>query len=151
MMITFMYLLQEVFPRGCRAYAFVDSLYDITGIMHAKNAEKAIEETLSIIPRRGVYSNYERPIKELWGQKAKITKDSIVIVIGDARNNKNGPAENEFRNIARRAKKTYWLNTDVVQKWNQGDSIAGTYAKYSKMFEIRTPKAIVQFLNEGMK
>ena len=151
MMITFMYLLQEVFPRGCRAYAFVDSLYDITDIMHAKNAEQAIKETLNIIPRRGVYSNYERPIKELWNLKTKITKDSIVIVIGDARNNKNGPAENEFRNIARRAKKTYWLNTDYVQKWNQGDSIAGTYAKYSKMFEIRTPKAIVQFLNEGMK
>lgn len=152
MMITFIYLLQEVFPRGCQAYAFVNSLFDITDIMKARNAEEAISTTLDTIPRRGQYSNYEKPIRDMWeNKKSKITKDSIVIMIGDARNNKNGPAENEFKNIVRRAKKTYWLNTDQQRKWGQGDSIAPLYARYCKMFEARTPKSIVQFLDQGMR
>lgn len=152
MMITFMYLLQSVFPRGCSAYAFVNSLFDITKIMESENAEEAIRETLTIIPRAGQYSNYEKPITAMWeNYKSKITPESIVIMIGDARNNKNGPAENEFRNIVRRAKKTYWLNTDKLEKWGQGDSIAPTYARYCSMYEVRTPKAIVQFLDQGMK
>lgn len=152
MMITFMYLLQEVFPRGCKAFAFVNSLYDITDIMKARNAELAIRETLGMIPRSGQYSNYERPIRDMWEKNRPIiNKDSLVLVIGDARNNKNGPAEDEFKNIVRRAKKAYWLNTDHLAKWGQGDSIAPLYAKYCKMFEVRTPKAIVQFLDQGMR
>lgn len=152
MMLTFMYMLQEVFPRGCRAYAFVNSLYDITQIMDSKDEQAAISEALSIIPRAGVYSNYGKPIRSLWEEnKEKITKESLVIMIGDARNNKNPSAEAEFRNIARRCKKMYWMNTDHFEKWGQGDSIAPVYAKYCRMFEIRTPKAIVQFLNDGMR
>ena len=152
MMITFMYLLQSVFPRGCSAYAFVNSLFDITKTMESENAEAAIKETLRIIPRAGQYSNYEKPITAMWeNNRSKITPESIVIMIGDGRNNKNASAENEFRNIVRRAKKTYWLNTDVLSKWGQGDSIAPTYAKYCNMYEVRTPKAIVQFLDQGMK
>ena len=150
MMITFMYLLQEVFPRGCQAYAFVNALYDITDIMSTNNVERAIQETLALVPRG--YSNYEKPIVSMWEKnKAKITKDSFVIMIGDARNNQNKSAEKEFRNIARRAKKIYWINTDRLHKWGEGDSIAPTYAKYCKMFEVRTPKAIVQFLDRGMR
>ena len=117
--------------------------------MHTENPEQAICTALNLIPRRGVYSNYERPIIDMWeNHKSSITKDSFVIIIGDARNNKNGAAESEFKNIVRRAKKTYWMNTDKLEKWGQGDSIAQTYARYCKMFETRTPKAIVQFLNE---
>ena len=150
MMLTFMYLLQSVFPRGCQAYAFVNALYDITDIMSMNNVERAIRETLNLVPRG--YSNYGKPITSMWeNYKVKITKDSFVIMIGDARNNNNRSGEKEFRNIARRAKKIYWMNTDEFNKWGQGDSIAQTYAKYCKMYEIRTPKAIVQFLDQGMR
>ena len=152
MMLTFMYLLKEVFPRGCKAYAFVNTLYDITGIMSASDAEKAIEETLNMIPSKGVYSDYEKPLKTIYEKHmSEITKDSIVIMIGDARNNKNGSAEHEFKNIARRAKRMYWLNTDATNKWGHGDSIAPLYRKYCTMFEARTPKDIVNFINYGMR
>ena len=152
MMLTFMYLLQEVFPRGCQAYAFVNSLYDITQIMQTRDIQTAIDQTLALIPRAGQYSNYEKPIQTLWTDyHSKITPESIVIMIGDARNCRNQSAEAEFRSIARRAKKTYWLNTDELRKWDTGDSIASTYAKYCKMFEVRTTRQIVGFLDQGMR
>ena len=152
LMLTFMYLLKEVFPRGCKVFAFVNSLYDITDIMSAPDVEQAITDTLSLIPRAGQYSNYERPITTMWEQyNSKITKDSIVMMIGDARNNKNASAENEFKNIVRRAKKTYWLNTDDIGKWNQGDSIASTYARYCPMYEVKTPRQLLDFIDVGLK
>lgn len=150
MMITFMYLLKEVFPRGCKTYAFIDTLYDITDVMSGKDIKSAIKTTIDMIPRR--YSNYERPIREMWeNNRQVITKDSFVIMIGDARNNSNRPAEDEFKNIVRRARKAYWLNTDELSKWGEGDSIAPVYAKYCPMYETRTPQAIVQFLDQKLR
>ena len=152
MMLTFMWLLQEVFPRGCQAFAFVNSLYDITEVMKAEDPQTAIREVLGMIPRAGVYSNYEIPITRIWEDyRNTITHDSLVIFIGDARNNRNKSAETEFRNIARRAKKTYWLNTDVFAKWDEGDSIASTYAHYCKMFEILNTADIVNFIDNGIR
>ena len=152
MLLTFMCLLKEVFPRGCKAYVFVNSLYDITELTRADNLEDAIESVLELVPRTGQYSNYDRPIRTLWNEhKADITKDTIVLMMGDARNNKNPSAEEEWKNICRRAKKVYWLNTDTAARWDQGDSIASTYARYAPMYEIRNTKELLSFIDSGMR
>ena len=147
MMLTFMYLLKDVFPRGCDTFAFVNSLYDISDIMKSKNIEHAIESVLNTIPRRGVYSNYYKPLETLWNDyRKKITKDSIVIFMGDARNNKNDTAENFMKNIGHRAKKCYWLNTEKYDKWNNADSIADIYGKYSMMYEVVSIGELINFI-----
>lgn len=85
MMLTFMYLLKDVFPRGCDAFAFVNSLYDISEIMRSNDIETSVNKVLNVIPRKGVYSNYYKPMETLWNTyRKKITKDSIVIFMGDA-------------------------------------------------------------------
>lgn len=147
MMLTFIYLLKDVFPRGCDAFAFVNSLYDISEIMNASEIESAINDVLNIIPRKGVYSNYYEPLKTLWGNyKKKITKDSIVIFMGDARNNKNDTAEEFIKNIGHRAKKCIWLNTETIEKWNKADSLASLYGKYSEMYEVINTAELISFI-----
>lgn len=137
MMLMFMYLLQDVFPKGTTAYAFVDTLYDITDILKASNINKAINRVLDTIPRAGVYSNYYRPMSELWNKHHQVfKKDSYVIFMGDARNNKNASGEEFLKNIARRCRKALWMNTEMMEKWGQGDSIAPVYARYTKMHEV---------------
>ena len=37
MMLSFMYLLKDVFSGGCKTFAFVDDLYDISDIMKSNN------------------------------------------------------------------------------------------------------------------
>lgn len=147
MMLTFIYLLKDVFPRGCDAFAFVNSLYDISEIMNVSEIESAINDVLNIIPRKGVYSNYYEPLKTLWGNyKKKITKDSIVIFMGDARNNKNDTAEEFIKNIGHRAKKCIWLNTETIEKWNKADSLASLYGKYSEMYEVINTAELISFI-----
>lgn len=148
MMLTFMYLLQDVFKGGCKTFAFVDTLYDISDIMKSKNIEESIETVLNTIPRKGVYSNYYKPLKTLWCDKNKcINKDSIVIFIGDARNNSNPDGINYLNNICRKAKKSYWLNTESYSKWGIKDSLAFKYNRIIKMYETLNTSDLIYFLN----
>ena len=152
MMLTFMYYLQSVFPRGCKAFAFVDSLYDITSLMSADDPDIAIKAAFNKIPVKGVYSNYEVPLRTLWTKHKKdITKDTMIIFMGDARNNKNQTGEYELKNICRKAKCAYWLNTEKTAKWDKMDSIASLYGKYAKMYETTTPADLLWFIQEGLK
>lgn len=145
MMLTFIHLLQSVFPRGCQAFAFVDSLYDISDIMKTDNIKVSVNNVLSQIPRG--YSDYYSVLKSLWTEhKQEITSDSIVIFMGDARNNDNNSGIEYVKNITRKAKMSYWLNTEDYNKWGYADSIAFEYAKYFKMFEIRNSANLINFI-----
>lgn len=149
MMLTFIGLLKEVFPRGCSAFAFVNSLYDISRVYDTEDVDNAAKQILTMIPRSGQYSNYERPLRSMWKEyRNRISKDSMIIFIGDARNNKNDAGENYIKNICRKAKCAYWLNTDDRKKWDQGDSIASVYGHYAAMYEIRNIRQLLGFLSE---
>lgn len=149
MMLKFAGLLKSVFPRGCKAFAFVNSLYDISDVYDVSDLDMAVGKALNMIPRRGQYSNYEVPLRTMWKKrKNDITKDSIVIFIGDARNNKNDPGEYFIKNICRKAKHAYWLNTDPYEKWNTGDSQAYIYGKYAKMVKMSTSAELIQFISK---
>lgn len=151
MMLSFMYLLKSVFPGGCITYAFVDCLYDISAIMNSNSDDinNAINDILNYIPRHGVYSNYYVPIKDLWEKHKKdITSDTIIIFMGDARNNNNESGEEFVKNIARKAKKAYWLNTEPFEEWGNSDSLAYKYAKYFKMFEVLNTAQLINFIDK---
>ena len=149
MMLTFIGLLKEAFPRGCSAFAFVNSLYDISRVYDTEDVDNAAKQILTMIPRSGQYSNYERPLRSMWKEyRNRISNDSMIIFIGDARNNKNDAGENYIKNICRKAKCAYWLNTDDRKKWDQGDSIASVYGHYAAMYEIRNIRQLLGFLSE---
>lgn len=148
LMLNFIGLLKSVFPRGCKAFAFVNSLYDISDIYETDDIETAVDEVLKMIPRSGQYSNYEVPLRMLWEENKKaFTKDTTVIFIGDARNNKNGSGEEYIKNISRRCKHAYWLNTEDHTLWNTADSIASVYGKYALMQQVTTPSELISFIN----
>lgn len=149
LMLTFIGILKEIFPRGCSAFAFVNSLYDISKVYETEDVEQATKKILSMIPSVGQYSNYERPLRSMWEEyRNRISKDSMVIFIGDARNNKNDAGEEYIRNICRKAKCAYWLNTDMRRKWDQGDSIASVYGHYVKMYETGNIRQLLGFISE---
>lgn len=148
LMLYFMFYMQEMFPGGCLSYVFTNQLYDISEFMKMPNGEDAIRTVLSTIPTRGVYSDYNRPLAQICEEHiSKITSDSMLFFIGDARNNKNPSGEEYLKIITRKAKYSYWLNTDRKEKWNQGDSIIGTYAPYINYCEeVRSPLALIASL-----
>ena len=66
MTLGFMYLLKDVFAGGCRAYVFVNFLYDVTETMETDSIDKAVQSVLQDVPAKGVYSDYNRPLEMLW-------------------------------------------------------------------------------------
>lgn len=148
MMLLFMYYLKQVFTGGCDAYVFVNSLYDVTFFMNAKNPESAIDSIMSVVKTKGVYSDYHRPFKTFYEDKiSTITKDSIVIFIGDARNNNNPTGEEYLKAISRKARACFWLNTEDTYNWDAGDSIIGIYSEYMQQtLPILTVGQLVDFI-----
>ena len=133
MMLLFMYHLKQVFSGGCEAYAFVNSLNNITPLLDTKEPTQAISEVLASIPTRGVYSDYHAPLKYFYEHNmSSINKDTIVLFIGDARNNSNPTGEEYFKAISRKSRACFWLNTEEEEKWDHGDSIMYVYSKYTQ-------------------
>ena len=148
LMLVFMHAMKEVFPGGCKTYAFTNVLYDISPFFDTDNPDESVKNILDAIPRAGAYSNYERPFRTFYQEHMhEVTGNSYVYFIGDARNNKNDSGKDYVKAIARKAKKAFWLNTEEVELWDTGDSIISTYAKYmTKTVQTVTPEELLGFL-----
>lgn len=111
--------------------------------------DKAVQSVLQVVPAKGVYSDYNRPLEMLWEKNRKyLKKDSFILFLGDYRNNKNPSGTEWMKNIHARAKKMFFLNTEQAAKWNQGDSIASVYAAFAPMYEIQTPADLIRFISQ---
>ena len=153
MMMTFMGEMREAFPGGCKTYAFVNSLHDVSEMFENGGSDtiQTANDILATIPSRGIYSDYHKPFSKFASEMmSEVSKDTIVFFIGDARNNKNPTSEEDIKKIARRAKKAYWLDTDPSEKWNQGDSIIGCYSPYmDAVIETVTVGQLLSFLTNA--
>ena len=138
LMIHFMYTVKEVFQGGIKCYVFVNRLYDISDYLNYASPEKSIKKVFETVPTSGVYSNYYNPFKNFVNENLyEITKDTIVYFIGDARNNKNPIGDENIKTISRKAKKSFWLNTEDSSKWGKNDSIIYEYMPYmNSTFEV---------------
>lgn len=149
MMLTFMHEMREVFPSGCDTYCFTNHLYDVSAIYRdSLDAESSVREILQAIPRSGAYSDYNRPLEEfVKHHMSSVTKETIILFMGDARNNKNPTGVDIVRTLARKARRVYWLNTETRDNWNTGDSIMRVYAPYMNVVhETVTVRNLLDFL-----
>ncbi|MYR90266.1 VWA domain-containing protein, partial [Streptomyces sp. SID685] len=67
---------------------------------------------------------------------------TTVFVLGDARTNQSDPNLPAVREIARRARRVYWLNPEPTGQWGTGDSAAPAYADLVEMHECRTARQL---------
>lgn len=144
-MLSFMKTVTEVFGGGVKSYCFVNSLYDISDMLYDG---ASVQSVLSQIPTKGVYSDYNKPMQQFVSEHmSEVNGDTIMLFIGDARNNKNANPEEMFKQVARRARSTYWMNTESRDKWDYKDSIISSFAKYTKRTEaIMTTNELIDFM-----
>lgn len=149
LMLFFAYCMRDVFPRGCRAYAFVNRLYDISGLMDAGDPGTAIRKVLDTVPTRGVYSDYSRPLAEFHSQHfSEVSRDTVLIFIGDARNNSNPSGEEHLKAVCRKSRRAFWINTEPRAEWDTGDSIIGIYKPYLRwVMEARTAGGLLKCMD----
>jgi uncharacterized protein len=116
--------------RGCfrrvSSFVYVDHL-----------AEADFEEGhLVMTPALDLYarSDFGRVLGELWQRRTGLlTRSTIVVIMGDGRNNRLPARADVIREIARTCRAVVWLNPEDPARWGTGDSAIKQYAREVKL------------------
>ena len=128
LMLSLVHALQGVITKT-HAFAFIDHLEYISPDFVGRQANEAIHQVLIRMPP-GHYSTDLGYSLTNFVQDYMDTVDSrtTVIMVGDGRNNYNNPHLEVFKTIARRSRRTIWINTEPPMLWGSGDSDMMKYA-----------------------
>jgi len=122
LMLSLLYAIQDQITKT-HAFAFIDHLEFISPDFQGRKANEAIQCVLVRMPP-GYYSTDLGHSLENFIQDHMDTLDrrTTLIMVGDGRNNYNNPQLGIFRDMARRANRTIWLNPEHPYQWGIGDS-----------------------------
>jgi uncharacterized protein with von Willebrand factor type A (vWA) domain len=128
LMLSLVYELQDLVTKT-HAFAFIDHLEYITPDFQGNDANQAISQVLVRMPP-GYYSTDMGHGLQNFADEYLDTIDSrtTLIVVGDGRNNHNDPRLDIFQMMARRSRRTLWLNPEMPMMWGSGDSDMPEYA-----------------------
>ena len=75
-------------------------------------------------------SDFGKVLQQFWQEYGErlVTRNTLVLILGDARNNRRPPRPDLLARLRDRAKKLIWLNPEPRERWNTGDSVIGRYA-----------------------
>jgi uncharacterized protein with von Willebrand factor type A (vWA) domain len=117
--------------RRTSSFVFIDKL-----------AEADFEDGhLVMTPPLDLYarSDFGRVLAELREQHAQLLGPAtIVIILGDGRNNRRPARADTLADIARRCRAVCWLNPEPVDRWGRGDSAIETYARHADLLIAAT-------------
>lgn len=128
LMLSLVYSLQDLVTKT-HAFAFIDHLEYISPDFIGRTADEAIQHVMIRMPR-GYYStdlgyalvNFQQ------GYMDTIDHRTTLIVVGDGRNNYNNPQLDIFSTMAKRSRRTIWINPEPPPLWGTGDSDMHQYA-----------------------
>ena len=108
------------FFRRVHLFAYVDRLVPVS----IEEGHVAPSGMLDLHAR----SDFGRVLADLWGERALLGRATLVVVVGDARNNRRPPRGDLLRAVAERAQRVVWLVPEPRARWNTGDSALAAYA-----------------------
>lgn len=128
LMLSLVHALQDLVTKS-HSFAFIDHLEFITPDFEGREANEAIQQVLVRMPP-GYYSTDLGFALEGFAHDYLDTVDgrTTFIMVGDGRNNHNNPRLEIFQQLARRARRTIWINPEPPMMWGSGDSDMLKYA-----------------------
>lgn len=118
-LLMLLYYLQDVLPRT-RSFAFAHDLGEITSLFNQHPVEEAIEIANW---RYGGATDYGSSLDKFWETAGQdITKQTTIIMLGDARNNYGDHRFERLLEISERCRRIIWLNPEGKSQWGSGDS-----------------------------
>jgi uncharacterized protein with von Willebrand factor type A (vWA) domain len=107
--------------RRVHLFAYVDRLVPVS-IEHGHVAPGG---ALDLYAR----SDFGRVLADLWAtQRAALGRATLVLVLGDARNNRLPPRAGPLRAVRERVQRVLWLVPEPRARWDTGDSVLRLYA-----------------------
>jgi uncharacterized protein with von Willebrand factor type A (vWA) domain len=108
--------------RRALLYVYVDRLCPV-----------AIEDG-RLVPERPLdlyaHSDFGRVLVELWTARPPLSATTLVLVLGDARNNRRPPRADLLRALRGRTQRLVWIVPEPRVRWNTGDSALAAYARW---------------------
>ncbi|GHI03615.1 hypothetical protein AQI88_35765 [Streptomyces cellostaticus] len=136
-----------------RVFAFVNRLDEVSGLLghgHADpdglGARIRAEARLTGWHGSSDYGVALGEFAERYGDA--VGPKTTVFVLGDARTNMSDPNLPAVRDIARRARRVYWLNPEPRAQWGTGDSAAPGYAELVEMHECRNARQLGELVGQ---
>jgi uncharacterized protein len=133
LMLNLLYAVQDQISKTY-AFAFIDHLEYVSPDFEKQGAREAVNNVLERMPS-GYYNTDLGYCLETFTDDFLYTLDNrtILIMVGDGRNNYNDPRQDIFWDLARRSRKTIWLNPESPALWGTGDSDMLKYAEACNM------------------
>lgn len=130
LMLSLVHSLQDLVTKT-HSFAFIDHLEYISPDFVGQQAKEAINQVLIRMPP----GHYSTDLGYSLQDFARDYMDTIdgrttFIMVGDARNNYHDPQLSLFQNLARRSRRTIWLNPEPPMLWGSGDSDMLKYAPH---------------------
>ncbi|MEU6591545.1 VWA domain-containing protein [Streptomyces sp. NPDC046881] len=130
-----------------RVFAFVNRLDEVTGLLDHGRADpdglSARIRAEAVLTGWHGSSDYGVALGEFTERYGgAVGPRTTVFVLGDARTNMSDPNLPAVRELARRARRVYWLNPEPRDRWGTGDSAAPAYAELVEMHECRTARQL---------
>ena len=149
-MLQFLYTLQELFSK-VRTYVFVTQIAEVTRLFADHEINEAIE--LALHSRHVDYnghSNFGFAFHRFCDESLEsVTPRTTLIVVGDARNNRNDPRTWAFKSMAEKAKRVIWLNPESKPAWRLGDSVMYEYMPYcDEVHECRNARQLMRVVDK---
>ncbi len=148
-MLQFVYAIQDFFAQ-VRTFVFVSQLGEVTELFHEHELQEAIE--LALHSKSVDYYGHSNFGQAFYTFHEKfldaVTAKTTVIIIGDARNNRNDPKAWCVKRLQERAKRVIWLNPEARSAWRLGDSVMYDYEPYcDEVHECRNAKQLLEVVD----
>lgn len=132
-MLQFVYTIQDCLAK-VRSFVFVDEMGEVTDFFREADVTEGVRLALSAADisynaRSDFGSLFEDFCDRYLGDVGYRT---YILIIGDARNNRNPAHAEALERMAERAKGIIWLNPETGPFWDTGDSVMGEYLPYCK-------------------
>jgi len=107
--------------RRVRLFAYVDRLCEVS----FENGHVVPHTELDLYAR----SDFGKVLQQFWQHDGEqiLNQQTLVLVLGDARNNRRPPRPDLLLRLRDSAKKLVWLNPEPLARWNTGDSVMKLY------------------------
>ncbi len=148
--LQFVYAIASQFSK-VRSWAFIDGLDEVTRFFResddAAEAVRRVNVEADVVWADG-HSDYGHALQVFHERHiTEVTHKTSVILLGDARNNYHESHAWVVEEIARRARRVYWLDPEPEAYWDTGDSIVAAYAPYCDgVFECRSLRQLSRFV-----
>ncbi|KAA5837199.1 VWA domain-containing protein [Saccharopolyspora hirsuta] len=137
--LLLVHALHEVFSRT-RVFAFVREVHEVTDhLRRSRDAAEALAEVRrATLQLPGTGTDHGRVFADFAANHADaLTPRTVLLILGDARNNNYDPAPEILTTLTRRCRRTLWLNPEPRNRWGTGDSAAPVYESLVEMAECR--------------